>query len=138
MKSGSTPACVRWLPVLLFLFTLLPATFAAAQAVTGTIIGRVTDTSGAVVPGVTVTLTNTGTKLTRVVTTDTDGEYAAPSLPTGSYTVNAEISGFKGVTVSNVDLGVDQHVRIDVKLEVGALTESVTIEAESPLIQTSS
>ena len=140
MKSGSTPACLRWLPVLLLLFVLTPPTVAPAfgQAVSGTILGRVTDTTGAVVPGVTVTLTNTGTKLTRVVTTDTGGEYSAPSLPTGNYTVAAEISGFKSVTMSNVDLGVDQRVRIDVKLEVGALTESVTIEAESPLVQTSS
>jgi hypothetical protein len=114
------------------------ATAAFAQAVTGTIIGRVTDTSGAVVPGVTVTLTNIGTKLSRVVTTDTDGEYVAPSLPTGTYAVAAELSGFKGVTMSNVELGVDQRVRIDIKLEVGALSESVTIEAESPLVQTSS
>ncbi len=105
---------------------------------TGTIIGRVTDSSGAVIPGATVTLTNTGTKLTRVVVSDTNGEYAAPSLTTGDYTVSAEISGFKTVTVSNVALGVDQHLRIDVKLEVGALTESVTIQAESPLVQTSS
>ncbi len=102
---------------------------ASAQAVAGTIIGRVTDSSGAVIPGVTVTLTNTGTKLTRVVVTDTNGEYSAPSLPTGKYTVSAEISGFKTVTMSDVELGVDQHVRIDVKLEVGALTESVTIQA---------
>src|SRR4051794_21670175 len=140
MTSGSTPACVRWFPVLLLLIGLAPAaaTPAFGQAVTGTIIGRVTDTSGAVVPGVTVTLTNTGTNLTRVVTTDSDGEYVAPSLPTGVYAIAAEISGFKGVTVSNVELGVDQRVRIDVKLEVGALTESVTIQAETPLVQTSS
>ena len=81
MTSGGTPVCVRWVLGLLFCALLVPA-LASAQAVTGTIIGRVTDTSGAVVPGVTVTLTNTGTKLTRVVTTDQDGEYSAPSLPT--------------------------------------------------------
>ncbi|HEY7055179.1 MAG TPA: carboxypeptidase-like regulatory domain-containing protein, partial [Vicinamibacterales bacterium] len=139
MKSGSTPWCLRSVPVLLLLslVALVPSS-AFAQAVTGTIIGRITDTSGAVIPGVTVTLTNNGTQQARVVTTDTNGEYSAPSLPTGIYTVAAEISGFKTVTMSNVDLGVDQHVRLDVKLEVGNLTESVTIEARSPLVQTSS
>ncbi len=137
MTSGRTPVCVRWVLGLLLSALIVPAS-ASAQAVTGTIIGRVTDTSGAVVPGVTVTLTNTGTKLTRVVTTDQDGEYSAPSLPTGTYTVTAEISGFKTVTMSDVELGVDQRVRIDLKLEVGALAESVTIAAESPLVQTSS
>jgi hypothetical protein len=117
---------------------VLTPSVAAAQAVTGTILGRVTDSSGAVIPGATVTLTNTGTTQSRAVVTDAAGEYSAPSLPTGKYTVTAEIQGFKTVTMSNVDLGVDQHVRIDIKLEVGALTESVTIEARSPLVQTSS
>jgi hypothetical protein len=137
MTSGRTPVCVRWVLGLLLGALIVPV-LASAQAVTGTIIGRVTDSSGAVVPGVTVTLTNTGTKLTRVVTTDTDGEYSAPSLPTGKYSVSAEISGFKTVTMSNVDLGVDQRVRIDVTLEVGTVSEAVTIEARSPLVQTSS
>ncbi|HUC74061.1 MAG TPA: carboxypeptidase-like regulatory domain-containing protein, partial [Vicinamibacterales bacterium] len=92
----------------------------AAQAVTGTILGTITDSSGAVMPGTTVTLRNTGTGLTRTVTTDAAGEYTVPSLPTGKYTVTAELSGFKTVSVPNVDLGVDQHVRINVRLEVGA------------------
>jgi Carboxypeptidase regulatory-like domain len=137
MTSGRPPVCFRWILGLLLWALVIPA-LASAQAVTGTIIGRVTDSSGAVVPGVTVTLTNTGTKLTRVVTTDTDGEYSAPSLPTGKYSVSAEISGFKTVTMSNIDLGVDQRVRIDVTLEVGTVSEAVTIEARSPLVQTSS
>src|SRR5438874_573179 len=142
MKSGGTLGLLRSWPRCVLLHLLIvtsPAlALAAAQAVTGTILGRVTDGSGAIVPGVTVTLTNTGTKLTRVVTTDTNGEYTAPSLPTGDYSVAAEIPGFKSVTMSNVDLGVDQHVRIDIKLEVGALSETVTIQAMSPLLQTSS
>src|SRR5262249_1379195 len=61
---------------------LLPA-LARAQAVTGTILGSITDTTGAVMPGTTVTLTNTGTGLTRTVVTDGNGEYTVPSLPTG-------------------------------------------------------
>ena len=62
---------------------LLPASL-AAQAVTGTILGTITDTTGAVMPGATVTLTNAGTGLVRVVVTDAGGEYTAPSLPTGT------------------------------------------------------
>ena len=61
-----------------------------------------------------------------------------PSIPTGIYTVLAEMDGFKATALSQVELGVDQRARIDVKLEVGAMTESVTIEAQSPLVQTSS
>ena len=109
----------------------------AAQAVTGTILGTITDSSGAVMPGTTVTLRNIGTGLTRTVTTDAAGEYTVPSLPTGKYTVTAELSGFKTVSVPNVDLGVDQHVRINVRLEVGAVEESVTVTGVSPLVQTS-
>ncbi len=108
-----------------------------AQAVTGTILGAVTDTTGAVMPGVTVTLTNAGTGLVRVVVTDSNGEYTAPSLPTGRYVVKAELPGFKTVTVPDADLGVDQKIRINVKLEVGAVEESVTVTGTSPIVQTS-
>ena len=61
-----------------------------------------------------------------------------PSIPTGIYTVLAEMDGFKATALSQVEVGVDQRARIDVKLEVGAMTESVTIEAQTPLVQTSS
>ena len=122
---------------LLIAASLLPGSL-AAQAVTGTILGTITDTTGAVMPGTTVTLKNIGTGLTRTVVTDSAGDYTAPSLPTGKYTATAELSGFKTSTVPNIDLGVDQHVRINVKLEVGAVEESVTVTGQSPLVQTSS
>jgi hypothetical protein len=111
---------------------------ARAQAVSGTIVGSVTDPTGAVVANTKVTIINEGTGLTRTVTSDANGEYVAPSLPTGRYTVTAEIAGFKTLALSNIEVGVDQRVRIDLKLEVGAMTESVSITAESPLLQTSS
>ena len=116
---------------------LLPVSL-AAQAVTGTILGAVTDTTGAVMPGVTVTLTNAGTGLVRVVVTDSNGEYTAPSLPTGRYIVKAELPGFKTVNVPDADLGVDSHLRINARLEVGAVEESVTVTGASPIVQTSS
>jgi len=111
---------------------------AAAQAVSGTILGTVKDTQGAVVPGTTVTVTNTGTGFSRSVVTDTHGDYTAPSIPTGNYTVTAEITGFKKVSKTNVLVGVDQRVRIDVGLELGAMEEVIEIQAETPLLQTSS
>jgi hypothetical protein len=115
---------------------LLPAVL-AAQAVTGTILGVITDSSGAVMPGTTVTLTNTDTGQVRSVTTDANGEFTVPSLTTGKYSVKAELQGFKTVTVPDVTLGVDQHFRLNLKLEVGAVEESVTVTGASPLIQTS-
>jgi Carboxypeptidase regulatory-like domain len=113
-------------------------TAAFGQAVSGTILGTVTDSSGAVMAHAKITLVNEGTGLTRKLTAGTDGDYTAPSLPTGHYTIIAEAPGFKTLTVSNVELGVDQRARMDLKLEVGALSESVTIKAETPLLQTSS
>ena len=109
-----------------------------AQAVSGTILGTVTDSSGAVMSNAKVTVVNEGTGLTRTVIADASGEFTAPSLPTGRYTVIAEASGFKTLSLSNIQLGVDQRARIDLKLDVGSVSESVTIEARAPLLQTSS
>ena len=112
--------------------------YAAAQSVSGTILGTVTDSSGSIIPGAKVTIVNEGTGLTRTVQSDANGEYTAPSLPTGHYTVITEMTGFKTTTLSNIELGVDQRARLNMKLEVGAMTESVSVEAISPLVQTSS
>ncbi|MEO7189837.1 MAG: carboxypeptidase regulatory-like domain-containing protein [Vicinamibacterales bacterium] len=109
-----------------------------AQSVSGTILGTVTDATGAIVAGAKVTVLNEGTGLTRRVVADSTGEYTAPSLPTGRYVVTAELTGFKSVTLTNIVVGVDQRVRIDVKLEIGAMSESVSIKADTPLLQTSS
>jgi hypothetical protein len=118
--------------------TLLPAPVVSAQAVSGTILGSVTDPSGAALAGVRITLTQTATGFTRTVTSDESGEYSAPSLPPGSYTITVEQAGFKKLSLSNLQLSVDQKARVDLKLEVGATTESVTIEGSAPLIQTES
>jgi Carboxypeptidase regulatory-like domain len=111
---------------------------AAGQAVSGTILGTVTDSTGAVMARAKITIVNEGTGLTRTIASDVNGEFTAPSLPTGRYTVIAEAAGFKTMTLSNIELQVDQRARIDLKLEVGNVSESVTIQAESPLLQTSS
>ena len=116
----------------------VPTRPAAAQAVTGTLLGTVTDSTGAVVSGAKVTITNEGTGLTRTIKSDANGEYTAPQLPTGTYTLLVEMDGFKAAALSGIQIGVDQHLKVDVPLEVGALTESVTIEASSPLIQAAS
>jgi hypothetical protein len=121
---------------LIFAASVLSATL-AAQAVTGTILGTVTDTSGAAVPGATVTLTNTGTGLTRSAVTDAAGEYTLPSLPTGKYKMAAELPGFKTATLSDIELTVDTKVRVNARLEVGTVSETVTVAAASPLVQVS-
>lgn len=120
-----------------FVVLLLPR-WAAAQAVTGTILGTVTDDTGAVMPGVTVTVTHIETGRSRTYVSESNGEYVAPSIPTGTYRVTAELQGFKSVTIEGMRVGVDQRVRVDVQLEVGAMTETVEITAETPLVQANS
>jgi hypothetical protein len=136
ISSGSRALC-RILLALTIAAVITPMT-ASAQSVSGTILGTVTDASGSVVPSAKVTVVNEGTGLTRTVQADSKGEFTVPSLPTGRYTVIAELAGFKTLTLSNVELGVDQRARMDLKLDVGAMTESVSVEATSPLLQTSS
>ena len=77
------------------------------------------DATGAVVSGAKVTVTNQNTGFTRTVTTDAAGEYTAPSIPTGVYTLLVELTGFKSTALSQIAVGVDQRVRIDATLEVG-------------------
>jgi hypothetical protein len=111
---------------------------ARAQAVSGTILGTVRDATGGAVPHASVTLAHVATGLTRTVTTGAEGAYAAPLLATGAYTVSAQTPGFKKTSVTGVLLGVDNKVRVDLSLEVGVLTESVLVQSENPLVQTSS
>jgi hypothetical protein len=124
------------LATLLGFFSASPP--ASAQAVSGTFLGGVKDATGGVMPGVTVTVTNDATGLTRVMVTDANGDFTAPSMPTGTYTVSAELSGFKKTSKTNLRLGVDQRIRVDFVLEVGQMSETVHITAEAPLMQTSS
>ena len=138
MKQTWTAGVLRCAAVALALLALLSPPPASAQAVSGTIFGTVYDSSGAALPGASVTLTNTATGLTRTVLSDPKGEYTAPLLPTGTYSVTAEMGGFKKTSMSNVHVGVDQKVRTDFKLELGQMTEAVTIQAETPLVQTGS
>jgi hypothetical protein len=109
-----------------------------AQAVTGTLLGTVTDSTGAVVAGAKVTVTNQNTGFTRTVKTDAVGEYTRAVDPDRHLHRARRDGRVQGHRVVAVEVGVDQRARIDLKLEVGAMTESVTIEAQSPLVQTSS
>ena len=114
---------------------LIPST-AAAQAVTGTLLGNVTDSSGAAVPGATVTVTDVEKNTSRSVVSNEAGYYILASLPNGTYTVDAELQGFKKVARQNVKVDVNTTVRVDLSLTVGQMTEEVTVSAESPVLQT--
>jgi carboxypeptidase family protein len=114
---------------------LVPSS-ASAQAVTGTLLGNITDSSGGAVPGVTVTATEVQTNVARTAVTNESGFYLFSSLQNGKYTVSAELQGFKKVVRENVQVDVNTTIRVDMALEVGGMNETVSVTAESPLLQT--
>jgi len=109
---------------------------AAAQFDRGQISGRVKDAQGAVVPGATVTATNTQTQIAVTTVSDGTGFYTFPNLPAGRYDIAAELQGFKKALRNNIQLDAAGSISLDFSLETGALTESVTVTAESPRLQT--
>ncbi len=123
-------------PRVFALSMLLAALPLSAQVEQATIIGAVTDNSGSVVAGATVTVRNTGTGERRTTKTDDRGNYQVQALNIGRYEVSVEHAGFRKETVSGIALDVNQTARIDVKLEVGAVTQELTVKAEAPLVQT--
>jgi Carboxypeptidase regulatory-like domain len=108
----------------------------SAQAVTGTLLGNVTDASGAAVPGATVTATETQTNSSRTAVSNEAGNYIFSSLRNGTYSVGAELQGFRKVIRQNVRVDVNTTMRVDLTLELGQVTEAVTVAAETPLLQT--
>jgi len=102
----------------------------------GRILGAVTDQSGGVISGATVTVLDTERGVARTLTTDDAGEYNAPTLIPGAYTVRAEAKGFKRVERQNVVLEVGHEVRIDLTLQPGAQEQTITITEAVPLVET--
>jgi len=107
-----------------------------AQLPTGTILGTVKDTTGASVPGATVTIRNADTGAVRTVMTDTSGAFDVPELPTGHYEVKAEHQGFKTFVRAGVTLDVAQQAVINFTLDVGATTQEVVVTGEAPIVNT--
>ncbi|MGE0816864.1 MAG: carboxypeptidase regulatory-like domain-containing protein [Vicinamibacterales bacterium] len=117
---------------------LLVPLAAAAQIDTGTIVGRVKDSSGAVLPGVTVTLTQEETGVVASTVSNASGEYVFPGQRIGRYTVAAELEGFKKTAYNGVRLNVQARLQLDFELEVGAISEQVTVTGRAELLQTQS
>jgi hypothetical protein len=119
-------------------WALAAVSAAWAQEARGTIRGRVTDAQEAVVPGASVEVTNLATGLTSTLKTNEQGIYQALYLPLGMYRITAEAAGFKRVVRDNIEVRVNDRLEINLMLEVGAVSESVTVEAETPLLETTS
>ena len=108
---------------------------AQSQATNGTIEGIVRDASGAVLPGVTVTVKNVDTGLERVVISNQAGAFRAPLLPLGGYSVRAELQGFKSFEQQGLSLSAGQTAVVNVTLAVGNVSETVTVTSEAPIAQ---
>jgi len=118
---------------------LLAVTLASAQTFRGTILGTVTDASGANVPGATVTVHNNDTGLVRMTETQTDGSYRIPELPIGTYDVTIEKSSFRTSVTKDVQVSVAAERRVDTALELGAVNEQILVSGEAlPQIETTS
>jgi Carboxypeptidase regulatory-like domain len=114
---------------------VLSASAAYAQFDRGTISGTIKDAQGGVVPGVTVTITNTATQQSRTTVSDGSGFYTFPNLTAGRYDISAELSGFKKASRTGVQLDAASALTLDFGLETGALTEEVTVTAEASMLQ---
>jgi carboxypeptidase family protein/TonB-dependent receptor-like protein len=115
---------------------LLFAVSLHAQAVKGGLLGNITDEAGLAVPGATVTITEVNTNISYNAVTNENGYYVFSNLKDGTYRITAELTGFKKVVRDAVRVDVNQTVRVDLKMQVGAVEESITVVGAVPLLQT--
>jgi outer membrane receptor protein involved in Fe transport len=128
---------MKLLKVTLFSLTLLLIpTLSSAQDATARIAGTITDPTGAVIPGVQVTVTNTATQVSRNTTSNPDGYYQVLALPIGNYKVTAEHEGFRKVVSDEYKLLINQALRVDIKMEVGAASQTVEVGAQAAPVET--
>ncbi len=114
----------------------LPTCLVFAQTSTATILGVVKDTTGALIPGASITVKHTETGQTRTAISSETGDYNVPLLPVGAYEITTTMPGFKQQVRSGIDLVVGQQAVINLTLEVGAAAEQVTVTEEAPLVNT--
>ena len=115
--------------------TLISPPQTRGQVVNARLTGTITDSTHAVIPGASITLTNVATGLAIKTTSDEAGAYIFPVVPPGGYTLGAEKEGFKSTLLSGIVLQVDQQARIDVSMDVGSVTTTVEVAATAPLVE---
>src|SRR6266581_6103839 len=129
-------------PILRSLFAKLLVVFALSivpafsQVTTGDITGRVVDSQGAVVPGVTVTAVNKGTSFSRAATTDSTGVFTIAQLPPGRYDVTVQAQGFSKALVQDFELNVGTRPTLNFELKPGQITAEISVTGEAPLVET--
>jgi Carboxypeptidase regulatory-like domain len=134
-----------WLPssrfasiIFMLSLCLIGSTRASAQGTGGRIIGRVSDSSGAVLSGVKVTLTNAATSVTSDTTTNSNGDYSFPTVPVGTYNLEFDLTGFKKNLQKAVEVSLNQVVTLNSVLQIGGTKETVEVTSEAPLVDTTS
>ena len=120
----------------LVVFSALFSAPLMGQAVNATLLGSVTDSSGAAVANAKVTLAETNTGISHTSQTNDSGNYVFPDLPPGTYAITAEQSGFKRASRTGIDVIVNTTERVDLVLQPGNVTDTITVQAESPILQT--
>ena len=133
MHCNSAPALAR---LLVLFLTVIYATPAAGQAGSGSIVGTVRDAQGGVLPGVTLTLRNQETGVTRTTVSEPDGAFRFQALNPGRFTISAELSGFSTVEVRDVDITIGLGLKQDFTLPVQNLAETVTVTGSAPVVDT--
>jgi hypothetical protein len=118
------------------IITAIFAGAVAAQETRGTILGRVTDSTGAIVPNATVRASNVATGVPAEGKSNAAGNYTLPYLLPGTYTIQAELAGFKKFVREGIEIRVNDTVEVNIELTVGNLSESVEVSAETPLLST--
>ena len=115
---------------------VLAGAWLCAQTPSATVVGRVTDATGAVIPNAQVQIVNLDTNIQQQATSNAAGEYTAPYIQPGRYSLEAKAEGFRVYRRPELTLAIDQSIRIDIELQVGATTESITVEASVPVLNT--
>jgi hypothetical protein len=136
LSCGLTSACR--LGVLAAVLLCLHVNSALAQTLYGSLVGNVTDETGLAVPGATIKITHAETNQTREGLTSATGGYNFPNIPTGTYQVDVSLTGFQSATSRNISVTQNSQVRVDVRLTVGALQETVLVSGTAAVLQTES
>jgi Carboxypeptidase regulatory-like domain/TonB dependent receptor len=126
----------RFLLLLMVAITVLALPSANAQTAQGQINGQVTDSSGGVIAGATVTIDNVGTQAQRILETNQAGDYVAPGLDAGIYSVTVKANGFKSAVRNQIQIEVGLAIRADFKLSPGEVTQTIEVNTEAPLTDT--
>ena len=128
-QDRATPWAMLLMALVVLSLICVPA---SAQVLYGSIVGTVGDPTGAVIPGATVKVTNTATGLSRETTTDAQGRFSIPSLLPGTYDISASSTGFSTMTQSGVSVTINTVSRADLRMQVGQVSEQVTVSGTAP------